>query len=65
VARIGNIGKVYCVLLGKCIGKRPLGRLKHRRRNNIKIDGKEKGWEIVNRIDIDMNRAMLIKLQAL
>jgi hypothetical protein len=35
----------YRVLVGKAEGKRPLGRLRHRWENNIKMDLQEVGWE--------------------
>jgi hypothetical protein len=34
----------YRVLVGKPEGKRPLGRLRHRWEDNIKIDLQEVGW---------------------
>jgi hypothetical protein len=41
----GRGEKVYKVLLGKPEGKRPLGRLRRRWEDGIKIDVKEIGWE--------------------
>jgi hypothetical protein len=38
VARIGERRGVYRVLVGKSEGKRPLGRPRYRRKDNIKID---------------------------
>jgi hypothetical protein len=35
----------YKVLVGKSEGKRPLGRPRHTRRNNIKMDIKRVEWE--------------------
>jgi hypothetical protein len=40
----GEKRNVYRVLVGKSEGKRPLGRPKRRRVNNIKIDLREIGW---------------------
>jgi hypothetical protein len=37
VARIGRMRKAYNILVAKPDGKRPLGRPKHRRENNIKM----------------------------
>jgi hypothetical protein len=36
--------RAYRVLVGKAEGKRPLGRTRRRRENNIKTDLKEVGW---------------------
>jgi hypothetical protein len=36
------------ILVGKPEGKRPLGRPKCRSENNIKIDLREMGWEVVD-----------------
>ena len=41
VARIGERGGVYKVLVGKPEGKRPLGRPRHRWEDNIKKDLQE------------------------
>ena len=43
VARMGESGGVYWILVGKLEGKRPLGRPRHRWENNIKMDLKEVG----------------------
>jgi len=43
VARMGEKGGVYMVLLGKPGGKRPLGRPRHRWEDNIKMDLQEVG----------------------
>jgi hypothetical protein len=42
VARMGQEIKLYKVLVGNPVGKRPLGRL--RRRWKIRMDLKETGW---------------------
>jgi hypothetical protein len=42
---MGEDRKVYVVLVGKPKGKRPLGRLRHRWEDGIKMDLKEMGWE--------------------
>jgi hypothetical protein len=34
-------------LVGKCEGKRPLGRPRNRREDNIRMDLREVGWEVV------------------
>jgi len=45
VARLGEGRGVYRVLVGKPEGKRPLGRLRHRWEDNIKMDLQEEGCE--------------------
>jgi hypothetical protein len=47
------------LLVGKLEGKRPLGRLRHRwRNNNIKMDLAEIGWSGVYRIGLAQDRNM-------
>jgi hypothetical protein len=41
---MGERRHAYRVLVGKAEGKRPLGRTKRRRANNIKMDSQEVGW---------------------
>jgi hypothetical protein len=38
--------KVYVVLVGKSEGKRPLGRLRHRWEDGIRMDLREIGWGV-------------------
>jgi len=38
VARTGEIGYTYTILVGKCEGKRPLGRHKRRWENNTTVN---------------------------
>jgi hypothetical protein len=45
VAHTGEVRKVYKVLVVKPEGTRPLGRLRHRRKDGIKMDLRETGWE--------------------
>jgi hypothetical protein len=58
VARMGEEGKVYKVLLGKPEGKRPLGRSWHMWEDGIRMDLKEIGLEGVDwiRLAKDMDR---------
>jgi hypothetical protein len=42
----------YSILVGKPEGKRPLGRLRHRREDNIKMDLRQIGWEGVDWIQL-------------
>jgi hypothetical protein len=44
VARMEDRRGVYRVLVGKSEGKRPLGRSRRRREDNIKMDLQEVGW---------------------
>jgi hypothetical protein len=46
----------YRILVGKPEGKRPLGRLKHRWVDNIKIDFTEIGWDGMDWIDLGQDR---------
>jgi hypothetical protein len=45
VARLGEKRNAYRILVGKSEGRRPLGRLRHRWVDNIKIDLREIGWD--------------------
>ena len=45
VARMGEGRGVHRVLVGKPEGKRPLGRLRHKWEDNIKMDLKEAGGD--------------------
>jgi hypothetical protein len=58
VVRLGEKRNAYRLLLGKPEGKRPLGRLRHRWVDNIRMDLGEVGWGYVDWIDLaqDMNR---------
>ena len=47
---------VYRVLVGKPEGKRPLGRPRNRREDNIKLDIQEVGCGVVDRIDLAQDR---------
>jgi hypothetical protein len=41
---MGDRRDVFKVLVGKPEGKRPLGRFRRKRKDNIKIDLQEVGW---------------------
>jgi hypothetical protein len=59
VARRGKKKKkknAYRILVGKPEGKRPLGRQRRRRVDNIKMDLREKGWDGVDWIDRAQDR---------
>jgi hypothetical protein len=44
----GEKGNAYWTLVGKPEGKRPVGRLRRKWVNNIKIDLREIGWDGMN-----------------
>jgi hypothetical protein len=46
----------YRALVGKHEGKRPLGRPRRRRENNIKMDLQELGWGGMDWIDLGQDR---------
>jgi hypothetical protein len=46
----------YNILVGKPEGKRPLGRPRSRREDNIRSDLRETGWEIVDWMRVDQDR---------
>ena len=48
MARVGEGRGVHRVLVGKPEGKRPLGRPRHRRKDNIKMDLQEVGGGCVD-----------------
>ena len=53
VARMGESRGVYCVLLKKPEGKRPLGRPRRRWEDDIKMDLQEIKFEGMDWIDLD------------
>jgi hypothetical protein len=56
VARMGEGRDVYRVLVGKPEGMRPLGRPRRRWEDNIKMDLREIGIEVVNWIRLAQDR---------
>jgi transcription termination factor 2 len=56
VARMGEKRNAYRILLGKAEGKRPLGRLRRRWVDNIKMDLREIGWDGMDWIDLTQDR---------
>ena len=56
VARMGESRVVYRVLVGKPEGKRPLGRPRRRREDNIKMDLQEMGYKCIDWIDVAQDR---------
>jgi hypothetical protein len=49
---MGEGRKVYRVMVGKHEGKRPLGRPRHRREDNIRMDLREIGWGVWRRFTL-------------
>jgi len=58
VARMGERRGVYRVLVGKPEEKRPLGRPRHRGKDNIKMDRREVGCGGIDWIDLPQDRYM-------
>ena len=56
VACTGERRIVYRVLVGKPEGKRPLGRPRRRREDNIKMDLQEEGCEAMDWIELAQDR---------
>jgi hypothetical protein len=56
VARIGEGRGVYRVFVGRPEGKRPLGRSRRRREDNIKMDLREIGIDGTNWIQLAQDR---------
>jgi hypothetical protein len=42
---MGEVRSEYIILIGKPEGERPLGRLRHKWEDNIRMDLREIGWE--------------------
>jgi hypothetical protein len=57
VARMGEMRKVYKVLLGKTERKRPLGRPRRRWENGIRMDLREIDWVGVNWIQLTQDKS--------
>jgi hypothetical protein len=56
IVSTGEIGIAYSILVGKSKGKRPLGRLRRRWRNKVRMDLREIGWEGVDWMHMDQDR---------
>jgi hypothetical protein len=52
----GEKRNAYGILVGKPEGKSLLGRLRHKRVNNIKMDLREIGWCVMDWIDLAQDR---------
>jgi hypothetical protein len=50
------IGNAYRILVGNLEGKRPLGRPRRRRVDNIKMDLRDIGWGGLDQIDLAQDR---------
>jgi hypothetical protein len=51
-ARVGEISDAYRILVGKLEERRPLARLRRRWEDNIRMDLREIGWEVVDWIHL-------------
>jgi hypothetical protein len=56
VTRMGEKMNAYRIVVRKPEGKRPLGRPRRRWVDNVKIDLREIGWEIMDWIDLAQDR---------
>jgi hypothetical protein len=56
IACIRETRNAYKVLVGKSEGKRPFVILRHRWEDNIKMDVKEMGWEVMDCIHLAQDR---------
>jgi hypothetical protein len=56
VARMGQNRNAYRILVAKSEGKRPLGRLRRRWVDDIKIDLREIGWDGMDWMDLAQDR---------
>jgi hypothetical protein len=56
VARIGERRNIYKILAGKPEGERPLRRPRHRWKDNIRIDLRERGWVGVDWMHLGQDR---------
>jgi hypothetical protein len=52
----GEKRNVYTILVGKPEGKRPLGRARRRWEVNIKMNLRERGWGVMDWIDLAQDR---------
>jgi hypothetical protein len=59
VARLGEKRNAYMILVGKPEGKRPLGRLKCRWEDNIRMVLREIGWGGMDWTDLAQDRDQL------
>jgi len=56
VARMGEMRTAYEILVGKLERKRPLGKHRFRREDNIRMDLRQTGWETVDWIHLTQDR---------
>jgi hypothetical protein len=52
VAHVGEMRNAYKILIGKLEGKRALGRPRYRWEDNIALDRREIGWEVLDWIHL-------------
>jgi hypothetical protein len=53
---MGEMRGAYNILVGRPEGRRPLGRIRHRWEDNIKMDLRETGFGVVDWIDLAQDR---------
>jgi hypothetical protein len=53
---MGEMKNGYNILVGKPEGKRPVGRTRRTWEDNIRIDLRKIGWEVVDWIHLSQNR---------
>jgi hypothetical protein len=53
---MGELSNAYKILVGNSEGKRPLGRTRHRWEDNIEMDLREIGWDVMDWIDLARDR---------
>jgi hypothetical protein len=56
IARMGEKSNAYDILVAKPDGKRPLGRIRRKWVDNIKMDLRETGWDSMDWIDLVRDR---------
>jgi hypothetical protein len=58
IANMGEVRNAGNILIGKPEGKRPLGIPRHKWDDNIGMDHRERGWEVVDWIHVAQDREL-------